>query len=179
MFPALGLHLFYKKRSNTYKDKDEGLGMDVPPNTMEADLAPTLVQDSNAIFAGDGLWRTPKRRSNRHASQRASANIKSMYGVDEGGCKSRVPQAPKREAVGSPEAGDVNNRDPDYAPITLSDSEADDEMCDLWDAVQQSPHSPISITDDDCDKEQDPSLSPCTPAWRGSPWALTVMHLVP
>ena len=85
-----------------------------------------------------------------------------MYEVDEGGCKSRVPQAPKRQAVGSPEAGDLNTPDPDYAPITLSESEADDEMHDLWDDVQLSPRSPISITDDDCDKEQDPSLGPCT-----------------
>ena len=135
MFPALGLHLFYKKRSSTYKDKDEGLGMDVPPNTMESDSATTLVQDSNAIFAEDGLWRTPQRRSNEHASQLASANIKSMYGVDEGGCKSRVPQAPKRQAVVSPQAGDVNAGDLDYAPVTLSESEADDEMRNLWDDV--------------------------------------------
>ena len=35
-------------------------------------------------------------------------------------------------------------------------------MHDLWDAVQPSPRSPISITNDDCDKEQDPSLGPCT-----------------
>ena len=42
-----------------------------------------------------------------------------------------MPQAPKRQAVGSPEAGDVNSGDPDYAPITLSESEADDEMPDL------------------------------------------------
>ena len=49
-----------------------------------------------------------------------SANIKSMYGVDEGGCKSREPQAPKRQAVGSPEAWDVNAGNPDYAPITLT-----------------------------------------------------------
>ena len=96
MFPALGLHLFSKKRSNTYKDKDEGLWMDVPPNTMESDSMTTVVQDSSAIFAGDGLWRTPQRRSNRHASQLASADIESMYRVDEWGCKSRVPQAPKR-----------------------------------------------------------------------------------
>ena len=82
---------FYKKRSNTYKDKDEGCGMNISPNTMESDPATTLVQDSTAIFADDGLGRTPQRRSNRHASQLASANIKSMYGVDEGGCKSRVP----------------------------------------------------------------------------------------
>ena len=54
MFPALGLHLFYKKRSNIYKDKDEVWGMDVPPNTMESDSATTLVQDSSAIFADDG-----------------------------------------------------------------------------------------------------------------------------
>ena len=73
-----------------------------------------------------------------------------------------MPQPPKRQAVGSPEAGDVNSGDPDYAPIPLSEREADDEMPDLWDYVHPCPHSPISITDDDCDKEQDPSLGPCT-----------------
>ena len=85
MFLALGLHLFYKKRSSTYKPKNESLGMDVPPNTMESDSATTLVQDSNAIFADDGLWRTSPRRSNGHASKLAIANNKTMYGVDEGG----------------------------------------------------------------------------------------------
>ena len=35
-------------------------------------------------------------------------------------------------------------------------------MHNPWDDVQPSPHSPITITDDDCDKEQDPSLGPCT-----------------
>ena len=162
MFLALGLHLFYKKRSNTYKDKDEGWGMDVPPNTIESDSATILVQDSTAIFVDDGLWRTPQRRSNRHTSQLASTNIKSMYGVDEWGRKSRMPQAPKRQAVGSPEVGDVNSGDPDYAPITLSESEAADEMREPWDDVQPSPRSPITVTDDDCDKEQDLSLGPCT-----------------
>ena len=86
-----------------------------------------------------------------------------MYRVDEGWCKSRVPQALKRQAVGAPKARDVNTSDLDYAPVTLSESEADDEMPDLWDDVQPSPHSLITITDDDCDKEQDPSLGPCTP----------------
>ena len=96
MFLGLGLHRFFNKRSNTYKDKDEGCGMDIPPKTMESDSATTLVQDSTTIFADDGLWRTFQRRSNRHASQLATANIKLMYGVDEGGCKSRVPQSPKK-----------------------------------------------------------------------------------
>ena len=96
MFPTLDLHQYFNKRSNTYKDKDEGWGMDVLPNTMESDSATTLVQDSTAIFMDDGLWRTPQRRSNRHALQLAAANVKSMYSVDEGGCKSRMPQAPKR-----------------------------------------------------------------------------------
>ena len=162
MFPALGLHQFFNKRSSTYKDEDEGLWMDVPPNTMESDSATTLVRDSSAISADDGLWRTPQRRSNRHASQLASANMKSMYGVDEGGCMSRVPQAPKRQAVGSPETGDVNAGDPDYAPITLTQSETDDEMQDLCDYAEPSPHSPITVSDEHCDKEQDPSLGPCT-----------------
>ena len=57
---------------------------------------------------------------------------------------------------------DVNTGDLDYAPVTLSESEADDEMHDLWDDVQPSPQSPITITDDDCHKQQDPSLGPCT-----------------
>ena len=35
-------------------------------------------------------------------------------------------------------------------------------MRDPWDDVQPSPRSPITVTDDDCDKEQDPSLGPCT-----------------
>ena len=97
MFPALGLHLFYKKRSSTYKPKNESLGMDVPPNTMESDSATTLVQDSTAIFAEDGFGRTPQRQYNRHASQLASANIKSMYGVDEGGGASLGSLRPQRD----------------------------------------------------------------------------------
>ena len=44
----------------------------------------------------------------------------------------------------------------------LSESEADDEIRDPWDDVQPSPHSPITVTNDDCDKEKDPSLGPCT-----------------
>ena len=85
-----------------------------------------------------------------------------MYQVEEGGCKSRVPETPKRQAVGSPEARDLNTHDPKYAPITLSESEADDEMREQWDDLQPSLCSPISISDDDCDKEQDPSLGLCT-----------------
>ena len=52
--------------------------------------------------------------------------------------------------------------DPDYAPISLTQSETDDEMQDLWDYAQQSPRSPITVSYDDSDKEQDPSLGPCT-----------------
>ena len=163
MFPGLGFHQFFNKRSNTYKDKDESLGMDIPPNTMELDSATTLVQDSGAISVDDGLGSTLQRWSTRQALQIATANIKSMYEVDKGGgWNSRVPQAPKRQAVGSPKAGDLNTRDPDYAPIALSESEADDEMRNPWDAIQLSPRSPITITDDDCDMEQDPLLGLCT-----------------
>ena len=35
-------------------------------------------------------------------------------------------------------------------------------MRDPWDDVQPSPRSLITVTDNDCDKEQDPSLGPCT-----------------
>ena len=53
MLHALGLHLFYSKRSNKYKDKDEGGEMDIPPNTMESDSLTTLQQDSIAISGDD------------------------------------------------------------------------------------------------------------------------------
>ena len=162
MFPALGLHLFYKKRSSTYKPKDEVWGWMSPPIQWSQIQRRRWYRIAVLSLRRMVLGGLPQRRSNRHASQLASANIKSMYGVDEGGCKSRVPQAPKRQAVGSPEAGDVNAGDPDYAPITLTQSETDDEMQDLWDYAQRSPRSPITVSDDDCDKEQDPSLGPCT-----------------
>ena len=136
--------------------------MDIPPNTMESNSVTTLVQDSVAIFVDDGLGRTLQRWSNRQASQVKSANIKSMLQVEEGGCKSRVLEAPKRHAIGSHKAGDLNTHDPNNAPIALSESEADDEMREPWDYLQPSPGSPISISNDDCDKEQDPSLGPCT-----------------
>ena len=59
--------------------------MDIPPPTVESDSATTLVHDSVAISANDGLGRTPQRRFNRQASQVASALIKSMLQVEEGG----------------------------------------------------------------------------------------------
>ena len=70
---------------------------------------------------------------------------------------------PQRDRpFGSPEAGDLKTRDPNCAPIALNESEADDEMGKAWDDLQPSPCSPISIIDDDCDKEQNPSLGLCT-----------------
>ena len=56
MFPTLGLHQFFNKRSNKYKDKDEVCGMDIPPNTMESDSATTLVQDSTCYLCGRWSW---------------------------------------------------------------------------------------------------------------------------
>ena len=64
MFRALGLHLFFSKRSNKYMDTDEGGGMDITTNTMESDLVTTLQQDSVAISRDDAIVRTPQRRSN-------------------------------------------------------------------------------------------------------------------
>ena len=52
---------------------------------MESDSATTLVQDNVAISANDGLGRTLQMQSNRWASQVASATIKSMYQVEDGG----------------------------------------------------------------------------------------------
>ena len=65
MFHALGLHLFFSKRSNKYKDKDEGGGMGIPPNTMESNSVTTLQHDSVAISRHDAVGGTPQRRFNR------------------------------------------------------------------------------------------------------------------
>ena len=83
--------IYFIKNDPALTSPKRAFGDGCPPNTMESDSATTLVQDSTAIFAEDGLGRTPQRRSNRHASQLVSANIKLMYGVDEGGCKSQEP----------------------------------------------------------------------------------------
>ena len=78
MFCALGLHLFYSKRSNKYKDKDKGGGMDIPPNTMESDSVTTLQQDRVAISGDDAIEGTPQRRSKRQVATVGSASMKSM-----------------------------------------------------------------------------------------------------
>ena len=62
--------------------------------------------------------------------------------MEQVGCKSREPEAPKNQAVGSPEAGDLNTRDPNYAPIALSKSEADDEMREPWAMMFYPPKIP-------------------------------------
>ena len=130
MFRALGLHLFYSKRSNKYKDKDEGAGMDIPPNTMESNSVTTLQQDRVAFSGDDAILGTPQRWSNRQAATFASSSIKSMLQQEGGRCKSRVAEVPKRLAVGSPKAGEFNNPDPEYVPELESECE-DDDMCEL------------------------------------------------
>ena len=135
MVHALGLHLFYSKRSNKYKDKDEGGGMDIPPNTMESDLVTTLLQDRVAISGDDAFGGTPRRRSKRQVATVATTSMKSMFQQERGRCKSRVAQAPKRQAVISPEARESNNPDPDYMPGSESECEHDD-LRELWDELQ-------------------------------------------
>ena len=102
---------------------------------------------------------SPKESDNRRLWVEQSIGVLGRSTPDS---KSREPQVLKRLAVGSPEARDVNAGDPNYALITLTQSETDDEMQDLWDYAQWSPRSPITVSNDDYDKEQDPSLGPCT-----------------
>ena len=71
-----------------------------------------------------------------------------------------MAEAPKRQAVGSPGAEEFNNPDPEYVPISESECE-DDDMRELWDELQPSPGAPMSIFDDDRDKERHPSLGRC------------------
>ena len=49
---ALGLHRFYPIRSNKYKDKDKGGGLDIPPHPMETDSVTAWQQDS-IVVSGD------------------------------------------------------------------------------------------------------------------------------
>ena len=45
-----------------------------------------------------------------------------------------MAEAPKRQVVSSPEAGEFNNPDPEYVLGLESECE-DDDMCDLWDEL--------------------------------------------
>ena len=56
----------------------------------------------------------------------ASASMKSMLQQEGGRCKSRVAEAPKRQAVGSPGAGVFNNPNLEYVPGLESECEDDD-----------------------------------------------------
>ena len=75
--------------------------------------------------------------------------------------KPRVAGASKRQAVGSPEDEEFNNSHPEYVPGSESECE-DDGMRNLWDELQLSPGPPLSISNNDCNKEQHPSLGRCT-----------------
>ena len=74
---ALGLHRFYPIRSNEYKDKDEGGGLDIPLHPVEMDSLTTWQQDSIVISADEVVVGTPQRRSNRKTARNANEAMKS------------------------------------------------------------------------------------------------------
>ena len=74
---ALGLHRFYPVRSNEYKDKDEGGGLDIPPHPMETDSVTTWQQDSIVVFGDEAIVGTPQRQSSRKAAHNVNKAMKS------------------------------------------------------------------------------------------------------
>ena len=99
---ALGLHRFCSIRSNKYKDKRQGWGPDIPPHPMETNLVTTWQQDSIAVFGDEAIVGKPQRRPSLQAARKANKAMKSQILVEGGSGKSRLGDAPKKQAIGSP-----------------------------------------------------------------------------
>ena len=76
----------------------------------------------------------------------ANEAIKSQLLAEGGSSKSRVGGAPKRQTIGSPQAGEFDSADAVYLPRSESESEdkeicmvSDDEGLDAW-PFQQDLH---------------------------------------
>ena len=67
---------------------------------------------------------TPQRQSSRKVARNAKKAMKSLLLPEGERCKSQVGGVPKRQAVGSPQAGEFNNTNALYIPGLQSEREA-------------------------------------------------------
>ena len=121
----------------------------------------TWHQDSVVIFGDEALMGTLQRQSSRKAACDANDAMKSLLRLEGGSSKSRVGGAPKRQAVGSPQAGEFYSTNALYVPGSESESE-DEDMCVASDDEGPAPGPSNRISTDDWDEEQHTSLGMCT-----------------
>ena len=107
IFRALSLHRFYPIRSNEYKDKYVGGGLEIPPHTMQTDSVTTWHQDSFVIFRDEAIVETPQRRSSQKVAHNANDAMNLLLRPEGRSSKSWVGCVPKRQAVGSPMQGNL------------------------------------------------------------------------
>ena len=103
---------------------------------------------------------TPQRWSGRKAAFDANEAMKLQLLPKGGNCKARVGGAPKREAIGFPQAGEFDSADAVY--LSESESEREDEdMCMVSDDEGPAPSPSNRISTKDWDEEQYTMLGMC------------------
>ena len=160
IFRALGLRAYFRISSKEYKDKEEGGGLQIPPHPMETDSMTTWHQDSIVISGDEAVVGTPQRRSSRKAARNANEAMKSLLRPEGGSSKSRAGGAPKRQAVSSPQVGELYSTDALYVPGSETETE-DEDMCVVSEDEGLAPGPSNRISIDDWDEEQHTSLGMC------------------
>ena len=160
IFRALGLRAYFGVSSKEYKDKEEGGGFQIPPHTMETDSMTTWQQDSVVISRDEAAVGTPQRRCSRKVARNANEAMKSLLRREGGSTKSQAGGAPKRQAVSSPQVGELYGTDALYVPGSESESE-DEDMCVVSEDEGLAPGPSYRISTDDWDEEQHTSLGMC------------------
>ena len=175
IFRALGLRAYFGVSFKEYKDKKEGGGLQIPPHTMETNSMTTWQQDSIVISGDEGAVRTPQRRCSRKAARNANEAMKSLLRRERGSTKSRAGGAPKRQAVNSPQVGELYSTDALYVPGSESESENED-MCVVSEDEGLAPSPSYRISTNDWDEERHTSLGMCAANMKRMSLAPTVMH---
>ena len=98
----------------------------------------TWHQDSIVIFGDEDVVGTPQRRSSQKAARDTNDAIKSLFLFEDGSSKSWADGAPKRQAVGSPQAREFDSADAMYVPRSEIKTENED-MCVVSDDEGQPP----------------------------------------
>ena len=102
----------------------------------------------------------PQRRSSQKVAHDANEAIKPLLLPEGGSSKSRVGGAPKRQAIGSPQAGEFDSADVVYLPGSETETE-DEDMCVVSDDEGPAPGPSNRISTNDWDEEQHTTLGMC------------------
>ena len=121
----------------------------------------TWHQDSVVVSRDDAIMGMPLRPSSRKAAHTTNDAMKLLFQAEGGGCNSWVDSAPKRQAVGSPQAAKSDSTDIVYVLGSETETQ-DDDMCVVFYDEGLGPGPSNRISTNDWDEEQHTSLGMCT-----------------